>query len=337
MTSHPVCSFFAMVPSPLSEQAPRRRDARPEAPGFGASESPLALVVVTRNRSALFERYAVESLREASAEGAEVVVIDQSDERTTATLASQVGGIGYVRCAPGLSRGRNLAVRRTQAPVVAFIDDDVRIGPGWVTTMSELFAGHPEIGAVCGRGLDGRGRELPGGAAGLYGWPASPFGLGSGFNLAFRREALSSAGDFDEDLGAGARFRSAEDTDMLYRVLRERWGVLCSDRVTVTHYDWRSFREEILIHRDYGLGAGAFTRKHSRAGDRTAWAFARREGDGHLRTLGRAVVTLRPRLALLQVIWLAGFRRGHRPRPDRRPLAAPAGPGAGRTGPPHEG
>lgn len=314
-----------------------RREAAPEAPGSAASESPLALVVVTRNRSALFERHAMESLRQASADGAEVIVVDQSDERTTAALASRVAGAGYVRCAPGLSRGRNLAVRRTRAPLVAFIDDDVLLGPGWVAIMSELFAGHPEVGAVCGRGVDGRGRELPGGAAGLYGWPSSPFGLGSGFNLAFRRAALSAAGDFDEDLGAGGRFRSAEDTDMLYRVLRERWGVLCSDRVTVTHYDWRSLREEILVHRDYGLGAGAFTRKHSRAGDRTAWAFARREGEGHLQTLGRAMLTLRPRLALLQVMWLAGFHRGHRQRRDGPPPAAPARPGAGRTGPPRAG
>jgi cellulose synthase/poly-beta-1,6-N-acetylglucosamine synthase-like glycosyltransferase len=141
----------------------------------------------------------------------------------------------------------------------------------------------------------------------VYRWPASPFGLGSGFNLAFRREALRSAGDFDASLGSGAPFRSAEDTDILYRVLRTGWEVLCSDRVTVTHYDWRSVREEILVHRDYGLGAGAFTAKHVQAGDRDAWGFARREGDGHLQTLGRAMLTLRPRLALLQTMfgWLA--------------------------------
>lgn len=303
----------------------------------GAPAHPLALAVVTRNRSTLFGRYAVGSLRQARAEGAEVIVIDQSDDHTTAALASRVGGISYVRSGLGLSRGRNLAVSRTRAPVIAFIDDDVRLPPGWVSTMTELFAGDPDVGAVCGRGRNGRGRELPGRAAGNYGWSASPFGLGSGFNFAFRRAALSSAGDFDENLGAGARFRSAEDTDMLYRVLRERWEVLCSERVTVIHYDWRSPRQELLIHRDYGLGAGAFTRKHSWAGDRTAAAFARREADGHLRTLGRAVLTLRLRVAVLQVMWLAGFRRGYRRRPDDRQSSAPASPEAGRSARPREG
>lgn len=37
------------------------------------------------------------------------------------------------------------------------------------------------------------------------------------------------AGPFDEQLGAGGRFASSEDTDMFYRVLRCGWVVMCRD------------------------------------------------------------------------------------------------------------
>jgi GT2 family glycosyltransferase len=147
--------------------------------------------------------------------------------------------------------------------------------------------------------------------AGVYRFPTNPFGLGSGFNLAFRRAALDEAGAFDEQLGAGATFPAGEDTDMLYRVMRAGWAVVCSDDVTVTHHEWRGAGEELRLHYGYGLGAGAQTARLVAEGDRTAARVALAEARKHLVTLLVATLTLRLRVARLQPPFLAGLVAGY--------------------------
>jgi GT2 family glycosyltransferase len=88
--------------------------------------------------------------------------------------------------------------------------------------------------------------------------------------MALRREAIAAAGPFDEELGAGARFHAAEDTEMLYRVMRAGWGVVCAPDLIVTHQAWRSGRDWLRLQYRYGIGLGAQTAKHARAGERHA-------------------------------------------------------------------
>jgi GT2 family glycosyltransferase len=142
--------------------------------------------------------------------------------------------------------------------------------------------------------------------SGVYRWPTSPFGLGAGLNMALRREALTAAGLFDEELGAGARFPSAEDTDMLYRVLRAGWSVACSTEAVVTHHDWRSRRELLRLHYRYGIGVGAQTAKHATAGDREALRMGLRLN----LHLPRTVLLLRPRYGLRHLLFTAGMAAG---------------------------
>jgi GT2 family glycosyltransferase len=284
----------------------------------------ITLCVATRDRPELVERHLLPSLRRLQP-GSCVVVVDQSTRRDTAKLLEGLDGVAYLHTAEtGLSRARNLAVRTTRAPLLAFTDDDVTFDSSWLGRIAALLDASPEAGAVCGLGVAPDGRLLPGAPAGVYRWPRSPFGLGSGFNLAFRRAALVAAGPFDEELGAGARFRAAEDTDMLYRVLRAGWSVVCSDDVTVTHDDWRRRGAEVRLHYGYGLGAGAQTAKHVAAGDLAAARIALREVALHLTTLARSLVLRRPRAALLQPPYVAGVAVGFASR-WLRPDAA-AGP-----------
>jgi cellulose synthase/poly-beta-1,6-N-acetylglucosamine synthase-like glycosyltransferase len=158
----------------------------------------------------------------------------------------------------------------------------------------------------------------PGSASGTYRWPAVPFALGSGLNIAFRRDALEDVGPFDEELGAGARYRAAEDSDMLYRLLREGWSVVCTDEITVTHHDPRRGRERMRLHYGYGFGAGAQTAKHHAAGDRQAVRIALRHARRHLATLGRSAATLRLGRASLQVAYLSGLVAGYARRRRRQ-------------------
>jgi glycosyltransferase involved in cell wall biosynthesis len=283
----------------------------------------IALAVPTRDRAELFERCLLPDLRAAATAGYEVVVVDQSEGPETRALVEAVEGIQYLRSEPGLSRARNEAIRATRAPLIAFTDDDVTLPPGWLPRIVELFSSR-DVGAVCGRAVTPDGTLQPGSGSGVYRWPAHPFRLGSGFNLSLRREALEEVGAFDERLGAGARFSSAEDTDMLYRLLKAGWSVLCSDDITVVHHDWRSRRAEVRLHYRYGCGAGAQTAKHVAAGDREAARVALREVALHLATVPKALRSGQVRTAWLQAPFLlglaCGFVAGRREqgRPDRK-------------------
>jgi GT2 family glycosyltransferase len=274
------------------------------------SDSPITLAVVTRDRADSFARHLLAGL-EGVAATAPAVVVDQSEDAATKQLVERLPGVRYLRSDPGLAHGRNVAVRETTTPLLAFTDDDVSLPAGWLERFVQTFEENGDAGAVCGRAVTPAGVLQPGTAAGVYRWPAIPFALGSGFNIAFRRAALEQVGPFDEALGAGARYRAGEDSDMLYRLLRAGWSVVCSDEITVVHHDPRVGGEQVRLHRGYGLGAGAQTAKHHAAGDREALRIALRHAGRHLVTFGRAVATLRLRLALIQLAYLSGLASGY--------------------------
>lgn len=228
----------------------------------------LVLVACTRSRPELLRDVLLPSLAEAVGDHP-VVVVDQSPDDLTAQLLDGLAGVTRITSATGLSRGRNAAIAATTAPFIAFTDDDVSLPPGWLDRFVGAFD-DPEVGVVCGRATTPDGTLLPGTAEGRYRWPTSAFGLGSGFNVAFRRAALEAVGPFDEELGAGTVIGAGEDTDMMYRLLRAGYVIWCRDDITVVHDDWRDARQEASVNFRYGQGVGAQTVKHVREGDRTA-------------------------------------------------------------------
>lgn len=246
--------------------------------------------------------------------GYDVLVVDQSSGDETERLLADTP-VRYLRDAPrGLAHARNAAVSASSAPLLGFTDDDVQVPPTWLERIAREFGRAPEAGAICGRATTPGGQLLPGVHAGPYRWPTIPFGLGSGFNIAFRRSALDQVGPFDEELGAGAPFVAGEDSDMLYRILKAGWTVVCSDDITVVHHDDRRGRDELRLHYGYGIGAGAQTAKHVSAGDRSARRIALKELARHARTYVRALVMLRLKLALIQVLFMTGLVVGYRRR-----------------------
>jgi GT2 family glycosyltransferase len=280
------------------------------------------LAIATRDRPHLVERFLVPLIGTARSRGWDVFVVDQSRDGETEHIVSGLDGVRYLRSEPGLARARNVAIRASDAAVIGFCDDDVSADAAWFDAVSRLFAEHGDAGAVCGPVVTQEGRSLPGVEGGVYRWPSHPFRLGTGANFAVRRQALAQAGVFDEELGAGARFHAAEETDLLYRIQRASWSIVYSPELTVVHHEWRSVREELRLHYRYGVGAGAQTGKHAADGDREAVRFGVAEVGHHFYWLGRSLVGLRFRTASVQLPFLAGFATGFARRRLRGPAAA---------------
>jgi glycosyltransferase involved in cell wall biosynthesis len=135
----------------------------------------------------------------------------------------------------GASRARNRGADAAATDLIAFVDDDVEVGDGWLAAITAPFA-DPGVVAVVGPielALDDRPRWLTPAlehwysaldlgpvdrdlGTGEYGWSA---------NLAVRRAALDAIGGYDTALGPGTPMGVGGDNDLLDR-LRDAGGVV---------------------------------------------------------------------------------------------------------------
>ncbi|HVS67847.1 MAG TPA: glycosyltransferase [Mycobacteriales bacterium] len=254
----------------------------------------LAVVVCSRDRPQRL-RNCLRAVVDQPAD--ELLVVDSaSTSPDTARVAAEFG-IKTIRIdEPGLAKARNAALRETTSAIVAFTDDDCAPRENWAQSIRARFtkstAEGERIGFVAGRVVaEGDGqpvsvllgavpRRFEGGDDASY--------IGHGANLAIARECWESLGGFDELLGVGAALRSAEDTDLMWRALREGWVGHFDPRAVVSHSQWRGRTSALRASYGYGVGAGALRSKVGRMGGHQA---ARRFAAGSLRHTARLIAT----------------------------------------------
>ena len=154
----------------------------------------------------------------------ELVVVDSASVDASVAVVAAESGARVVRAErPGLGHARNLGWRTASRPIVAFTDDDCAPERDWTARVEDAFAAS-DVGFAFGRVVagDGDGPALSTQASTQHrvvrpGEP--PDGLGHGANMACRRLTLEAIGGFDDELGAGARFPAAEDSDAVRRML----------------------------------------------------------------------------------------------------------------------
>ncbi|MCW2901250.1 MAG: hydrolase, HAD-superfamily, subfamily [Streptosporangiaceae bacterium] len=162
-----------------------------------------------------------------------VLVDDRPDGGPPIQVPPWLAGLTEVQVVVSGGRGpaaaRNLGWRRTRTPWVAFLDDDVRVGPGWRAELAaDLAERPPPVAGVQGRITV----PLPAGRRPTD-WERVTAGLARArwatADMAYRREALVEAGGFDE------RFRRAfrEDADLALRLLADGWRLEIGARHTV--------------------------------------------------------------------------------------------------------
>jgi GT2 family glycosyltransferase len=154
----------------------------------------------------------------------------------------------------GVHGARNAAIARTRAPIIAFIDDDVRLGPSWVSTLLPFYD-NPSIGGVGGfvrhPGCDTLARRIIRPLFGLSsrryridwgGFNSMPYSAHpvedqdadwlSGCNMSYRREALVQVGGFDESFGS----YGYDDVDIGLRVRRAGFKLVSTRRLEIAHF-----------------------------------------------------------------------------------------------------
>jgi GT2 family glycosyltransferase len=212
-----------------------------------------------------------------------VVVDDRPGGTATPLVLSTLGDDRLVYVAgpgEGLAAAHNVGLEHIGTPIVAFTDDDVVADARWLEHVNSAFGLSPRVACVTGRivpyelatpaqvllecyaGFDkGRERRVFDKDVNRPADPLFPFTagtLGSGANMAFRREFLLAAGGFDAALGTGTRARGGDDLSAFFEVI-QRGGQLVYEPAAVVRH--RHAREMEALDRQvfaYGVGLTAY-------------------------------------------------------------------------------
>ena len=217
-----------------------------------------AVVVASRNRPEQL-RLTLDAIGRVVPEGTDVLVVDSASDSSETGAAAEAGGARCVRAdRPGVSVARNLGARSTERDVVVFTDDDCIPRPGWLEAMVAPFE-DPQVAFVTGR-VEGTGEGSAADVADLgeahWGWPDDPAHMGTGGNMAFRRQALLDIGGFDPDFGGGGAIPSGEEQELFLRLLHAGWTGRHAPGSAVEHHDSRGRWSMVRVFYVYGIGAG---------------------------------------------------------------------------------
>jgi GT2 family glycosyltransferase len=239
---------------------------------------PGSLIVCSRNRARLLQE-TIESILKGLEVPDEIIIIDQSDkpdEKLAVLSTERRCEICYRWTQPlGLSHARNLGIKTAQHDWLVFTDDDVFVTPDWFGALLRELIEAGQRAAVTGRVLAVREHHDGGFAPStkedenpaVYEGRVGQDVLYSN-NMAVHKSALTEIGYFDERLGPGTCFPSAEDSDLGFRLLEAGYRILYVPQAVLYHRAWRTERDYLALRRSYGIGRGAFYAKHLHWHDR---------------------------------------------------------------------
>ena len=184
-----------------------------------------SIVIPTRARPAYLEVALASIVPQAQSAGAEVLVIDDAGPSGAMRALVERSGARYEPNSGsfGLNVARNAGVERSTGELVVFVDDDVRVRPGWLEALLEAANTHPDLDVFTGP-IEPR-LEGPGGwgrirSCGREGSPITSLELGPrdtetryawGANMTIRRSALERVGPFEVALEHGGDEQEWQD------------------------------------------------------------------------------------------------------------------------------
>jgi GT2 family glycosyltransferase len=197
---------------------------------------PLAVVVVNWNGGDRLP-HCLESLLASEPPPAEIMVVDNASSDGSAVRAAELEGVRILDAGAnlGFAAGANAGATATSAPLILFMNPDVRLEPNAPATLVALLGAEERVGVV--------GPEVrnPDGTLQNRGLVIDPTGhptgatsddlfFVSGCALVVRRELFEKLGGFDDDY-----FMFAEDLDLCWRAQLLGWTVKVVPSAVVFH------------------------------------------------------------------------------------------------------
>lgn len=229
----------------------------------------MSLILATVDRLAEVERF-LDKLSAQTYRNFELIVVDQNADDRLVPLIAQYKDqfpIRRLRSARGLSKARNVGLRHARGDIVAFPDDDCWYAPDLLDKAVQLFSEHAMIPVITGRSIGTDGRNTVGKFDKDAGYvnKLNVWRRAVSFTIFLKAEAVDRIGEFDEEIGVGAKtiYRSGEETDYLLRAIA-KFPVYYVPDLTVYHLNpLDRFTPQISRRAyQYGCGFGRVVAKH---------------------------------------------------------------------------
>jgi glycosyltransferase involved in cell wall biosynthesis len=228
----------------------------------------IAAVVATRGRSVELVTLFGSLLAQRDPAAIEIIVVDQNpDDRLVPIVAAYADRlrIAHLRSdVANANHARNLGLRAATSGLVCFPDDDCWWPEGVQARIEAAFA-DPTLAVLTGPAAS------PAGGLGSGRWRADAGAITTAnvwtsvieFNLFLRREVALALGGFDETMGPGTRFGSAEGNDLVARAIRAGHRCAYDPGLRIVHPDKRM--TDVAADRAalYGAGLGRALRRHA--------------------------------------------------------------------------
>ena len=227
----------------------------------GADWPRISVVVCTYNGAATL-RDCLDGLLKLDYPDYEVIVVDDGSTDGTAAIAAAYPYRVISTENRGLSAARNTGLAAATGEIVAYIDDDARPDPHWLTLLALTFRTTDHAG-VGGPNLPPAGdgaiadcvANAPGGPIHVLLSDREAEHI-PGCNMAFRRECLEAIGGFDP------QFRTAgDDVDLCWRLQERGWTLGFNPAAIVWHHRRNSLRMYWRQQRGYGRAEALLERK----------------------------------------------------------------------------
>jgi glycosyltransferase involved in cell wall biosynthesis len=226
-----------------------------------------SLVVATLGRDAEVAAL-LDSLLAQGRSDFEVIIVDQNDDdRLGAIEAAYAPRLALRRLRSAVrnaNNARNLGLRHARGEIVSFPDDDCLYPPGVLDRVDAAFARDAALAVLTGPAASpddglgsGRWRDVSG-----------PIDLSTvwtsviEFNIFLRRDVALALGGFDERMGPGSPFGSAEGNDLVCRAMARGGRAHYDHALRIVHPDKRLSDVAVERAERYGRGLGFALRRH---------------------------------------------------------------------------
>jgi len=211
----------------------------------------------------------LESLAAQRRQDVEVIVVDQNeDDRLGAIMDAYAHRMDLVRLRSSVrnaNHARNLGLRRARGEIVSFPDDDCLYPRGVLDRVDAAFSADPALKVLTGPAAS------PSGGLGSGRWREDGGAIDLGnvwtsvieFNLFLPRATALALGGFDEGMGPGTRFGSAEGNDLVCRAITRGLEARYDPELRIIHPDKRMTEVAAARAERYGRGLGFALRRHS--------------------------------------------------------------------------
>jgi GT2 family glycosyltransferase len=208
----------------------------------------VSVIIPTRDRAPVLEQ-CLRHVHVQEGGPPETTVVDNSlDQQSVLAVVGRFPSVTYVRADPNVRNPalmRNLGVQASRGDILAFIDDDTLVAPGWLQAVRDAFS-DPDVVGATGRVIEFDEPEVSTTEIGRFTSRGQitmnfnntidrsvPVEFLYGCNMALRREALVAHRGFDPWLAM-----AYEDTELNLRLHAARCQLLFWPAMKATHLRW---------------------------------------------------------------------------------------------------